>query len=73
MKKIIYICDRCGREMDTPNRIHVENEGKPIENIEATLHEKDYCLFCLGEMLEFLEGPLVKELKLTPERIEDLK
>jgi hypothetical protein len=76
MKKtyIVLECDRCHQIIKgEPIKIITRQGSKDLDMVQKTLNEKDYCLNCIGEMLEFLE-PMkeTKEMSLE-DFVESLK
>ena len=57
MKRIYTVCecDRCHKTIEgEPIKISAAQTGRPVQMVCDTLIEKDFCIDCVAEMLEFL-------------------
>lgn len=52
---IVCECDRCHKTIEgEPIKISAAQTGRPVQMVCDTLIEKDFCIDCVAEMLEFL-------------------
>ncbi len=73
MKRIIYTCDRCGKEIDA-DRYHItitrETADEP-ELIGESCYQ-DYCLECMTAAMVYLQIVEIEEEQVAPEETIDL-